>query len=642
MSDRVICAAVTILVAGLSAGSAVGAEPVVYVGQYTGPSGTVGVYGKDYSYQLGGSVGANWYTSGYDHTSWLVGDTPFGNTLGMGNWSWSSPASDWSGGHAYVYREFYLNQPVDMTAYFSVDNEYEMWVNGSYFSDGRGEGNPYHWEYVQPVSSSRLHSGMNSIAFKLTDWGGGAGWDFALVGASSGLVYTTPVTRTPPSGQTTVRASSSSQLQVLSAAGVADPSKPTIVLTHGWNSSPGGAFGETVANLQSAGIDANILAWNWQEDAGTGINLQKAASRAPRQGDALGEAIVLTLGQDYDQTIHFVGHSLGARVNKQAVDTIHLNGLDWTNTQVSILDAAELGDLDRMPWEKSIPEHAAWIDNYISAFGSLHPEAANVILREGMPISIDPSAVSLYEALEEFHGYPVDWYAETIYRPHDSAMGYQWSFEGDGLNGSPSPGSTFVQTLNPFDDELAVESVTWSTARSIVSGRNTLYTAQGGLLALNAIREGAVETVGEVTTDIVEKVRDDTIEQVLQLVLHENSPAYAWVPITVPDDAHMISFEFLFSGVGDEDFLSFGIEDDAMFAIEGAYITPDALMSSGLIDVSAYAGQDVDLFFGLNSDGVAGGVMTIEGIEFYSVPEPAALTVMVLGCVVLLRHRKVE
>ncbi len=351
------------------------------------------------------------------------------------------------------------------------------------------------------------------------------------------------------------------------------------------------------------------------------MDLQGAAARTPSQGDALGEALVLTLGQDYDEALHIVGHSLGARVNRQAVDMVHLNGFDWARTHVTILDAAELGDLDARSWEKSIPDQAAWIDNYVSAFGDIHPEATNVILRAGMPISLDPSALSLFDAVKEFHEYPVDWYSDTIDRPLDSDMGYRWTFEGGGLDGSPSPGSMYVQTLDPFDDHLALDRITWDEAETIIIGRDVLYGAQYGLLTLNMIRDGAVQTVGNVLTEVVDRFQNNAIEWTLRLILEENSPSYAWVPITVPSAADMMSFDFMFEGVGDDDFLSAGIGDDLLFAIEGRYITANELFDSGWLDVSAYSGQEIELFFGLNSDGVAGGIMTIEGIEFMTLAD---------------------
>ena len=424
--------------------------------------------------------------------------------------------------------------------------------------------------------------------------------------------------------------------------GSIDLTKPTVVLTHGWNSNPENAFGQMADKLEDedVGVDANIVAWDWSGDSGSGtwLALGLATSRTPDEGEELGKALIETLTanktQAYDQPIHFIGHSLGTLVNATAANTLHNeDGGAWfgsEKTHVTLLDDAEIANAsaafsDGFSWVSPIPDSAAWIDNYISSVGGLHAEAANVILTQPM----DPIT---------FHGYPKRWYGRSIDNPTGSDMGHRWSFEGDGLNGSPSIGSAFLQTVNPLDDQLLLDQITWEEAEAIIALRDAVYRRRD-LLSL-AMIEGSIEAVGNVTAEVVAKVRDDAIEWTLRLILQEESPAYAWVPITVPNDAAMMSFEFLFNGVGDDDFLTVGIGDELLFAIEGQYITPDELMNSGLLDISAYAGQDVELFFGLNSDGVAGGTMTIEGIEFYAVPEPATLSLLALGGLALIRRRR--
>ncbi|MFC1535143.1 thrombospondin type 3 repeat-containing protein [Thermodesulfobacteriota bacterium] len=401
--------------------------------------------------------------------------------------------------------------------------------------------------------------------------------------------------------------------------------KPTVVITHGWNPFGTAPLDQTPDWIQemadtmiNEGVDANIVWWDWIEQATstTSASWGKAASNAPRQGVALSEALYNILGSNYNQTIHFIGHSMGARVNRQAINDLH-SVWDPNKTHVTILDAAEFGDLDYHSWDKSIPNQAAWIDNYITTFGDLHPEAANVTLRQGMPVTFEPGLLGLIESLGDFHHYSYKWYIETIKNPLDSDMGFLWSFEGGGLNGSPGPGSTYVQTLNPFDSELALDYISWSEAETVMWGRNVLLIGEGALLTLSMMN-GPIEAVGNVVGELVEKVNGNITEWTLRLIFEETSPAYAWVSVSIPSNAEFMSFEFLKENIGDGDYFSVGIGDELLFMLEIEYVEGQGLSNSGLLNIAKYAGQEVELFFGLNSVGAPNAKVTLEGITFHA------------------------
>lgn len=162
--------------------SVVQAEYLV-VGQDTGPAGAIGLYGKDYLYQIDGSVGSDWMTSGYDHSSWSLGETPFGNEVGVSVYmGWSTPGTYWpSYATVYVYKEFSLPGQVDLIAKITADNAYTMFINGVDVAHNSGEGYAYYWEDTVSIPKSMTIAGLNSIAFQLDDWGGGTGWDLAIV-----------------------------------------------------------------------------------------------------------------------------------------------------------------------------------------------------------------------------------------------------------------------------------------------------------------------------------------------------------------------------------------------------------------------------------------------------------------------------
>jgi pimeloyl-ACP methyl ester carboxylesterase len=411
----------------------------------------------------------------------------------------------------------------------------------------------------------------------------------------------------------------------------------TVVISHGWKSSISEWPMGMAAQLIAKGINANIVAWDWQQDANT-ARPTTAINKTEGQGNELADALATALGINYNQKLHFIGHSLGSLVNRHAVDALHANGFDANDTHVTILDAAELGDLDSQPWANPIPEQAAWIDNYITAFGSLHGEAANVILREGIPISFNPGAVSLIDELFDFHSFAHEWYNTSIQRPNDSSMGHKNSFERGTLGTVPvpGPGSTFVQTLSPFDDTLELSQITYGEGENIIRGRNLIYAGEAGLLLLNAVN-APIEFVGDVTSEVVEKIVDGVAEQTLRLVLNEHSPSYTWLPISIPANAVGLSFDFRFDGTGTSDYLTVGIDEELLFAIAGSDVPGGLLVNTGFLDVTDWANQNVEMFIGLNSDGTAGGRMTIEAITFHTaVPEPGSIILLAVAVMAFL------
>ena len=437
-----------------------------------------------------------------------------------------------------------------------------------------------------------------------------------------------PVNRDPESPLVTLP--EDGQLIDLTENGL-DIGKPTIVISHGWNpnfplvhTEPGDTP-DWITMMANAMIDQevdnnfNIVWWDWlkQATSTTSASWGKAASNAPSQGDALAEALYSTLGPGYSKKLHFIGHSMGARVNRTAVNTLHSGGWDPNNTHVTILDAAEFGDLDYNPWDKSIPDQAVWIDNYVTAFGDIHTQAANLILRQGMPIFFSPGLISIIESLYSFHAYSHQWYIESIKYPLVSDMGFKWSFEGEGLNGSPGVGSTFVQTHNTLDDQLEVDGISWSEAESIIIGRNILLSSQYGLLTLSMMG-GPIQAVGNVTADAISVVKDKLIKWTIRLTLEEASPAYAWLPIEIPLDSEFLSFDFTAVDPGDGDFLTVGIDGEPVYTIELEHVDAGTTENSGLIGVSAYAGSEVELFIGLNSVGSANSKVIIEDISFHN------------------------
>lgn len=336
------------------------------------------------------------------------------------------------------------------------------------------------------------------------------------------------------------RVPSSTQLHVFTGGGTVDRNKMTIVLTHGWNSSSDGWPTALKNALLAKGYSANIVAWDWRDNAAE-PEPATAAARTPSEGEALGAELIYLLGAGYNLPIHFVGHSLGAMVNCRAADFIHGDAknsrnspvkFNPQNTHMTLFDEAELvaavngmhvfGDVllaslgvDRNQhidsagsllsgfgtWTKVIPDRAAWIDNYVSDVGCTHAEAVNVLLWRNVSLGVVDS-----------HGYASDWYARSVANPLDSLVGHRWSFERSTLSAAPSAGNCYQQELDSDPLTLRVRQIGTVERGTLAFPTLAAYrglTAIGGQLSAlgQVILDGYMTTIqyaGDLVADFAE------------------------------------------------------------------------------------------------------------------------------------------
>ncbi len=497
-----------------------------------------------------------------------------------------------------------------------------------------------------------------------------------------------PTNRTPTSAEIGTQTNGSFKVFQNGAFtnGVAlDPGKLTIVLTHGWNSSSDDWPSNMASQFVAAGISANIVAWDWRNEAKSATNLLAALKILPKtqsQGFALGTNLLQSLGAGYSQPVHFIGHSFGTLVNAAAANYLH--GDDPTNnppqplspqkTQMTLLDEADIAN-DFTPvipadfnlaWIKALPQSFAWSDNYVSAVGELQefPNVVNVILTKNQQGSLYSSVDDLWNALAVYHGTPCEWYGETITNPAGSVMGNIWSFERNSSFSSPAPGTFFLEQNNG----LALEQINQSYAdklREIQVG--SLLPDAAVSWVLDEIHP-AVSIVGDVTANVIERVLTDSTPAYQttpatigistyapatpdfwspQLMLQNhpsnpasnlkplnfhplddssstpsNSPAYAWLPMTIPTNATSISFDFALQGYGAGDLFVAALNGTNVFSLATSLIQTNITMNSGLIDVSSYAGQNVELFLGIVGGASTNTILTVSGIRLYSVMPP--------------------
>jgi hypothetical protein len=267
----------------------------------------------------------------------------------------------------------------------------------------------------------------------------------------------------------------------------------------------------------------------------------------------------------------------------------------------------------------------------------VHDEATNVFLTSGLPVSLSPGLGTVIQ-LAEYHGYPTDWYGLSVANPDGSLAGHRWSVLAGGT--TPTPGSAYIQTVNPFDNELTVNAVSPGTLDAAIFGRNTIYALEGSLFVASIVSGGVVQVVGDVAVDLILYGAQES----LRMILRENSPAYAWFDLMIPADAQYLAIDFMFEGMGDDDMLSLGIDGNLLFALDAGSVELGSGYSTGLLDVSMFSGQLVEFFAGFVSDDVSGGEITLSNFQFYSfgaapIPEPGAIALLVFAFPVLARRR---
>ncbi len=99
-------------------------------------------------------------------------------------------------------------------------------------------------------------------------------------------------------------------------------------------------------------------------------------------------------------------------------------------------------------------------------------------------------------------------------------------------------------------------------------------------------------------------------------------PPYAWVTVPVPANAGLMAFDFTVTGDPVDDRIACAVNGQNIFTLPAKFAPEGEPMSTDMMDISAYAGQTIEVFFGL-----AGGTSTncevaIDGLRFITVPTP--------------------
>lgn len=446
-----------------------------------------------------------------------------------------------------------------------------------------------------------------------------------------------------------------------------DPNQMTIVLTHGWNSSPN-SWPSNMASMFRANdvTSPNIVAWDWTTVAGSSDEPGIPAEQTGEQGRELGEALQQKLGPNYSNKIQFIGHSLGTLVNASAAN--YLQGTNWvnepfsstpwpaTNMLMTLFDEAEVATdvtnfqsdvaillgLDgnpfavRQSYDHPLPRQSAWAENYVSAFGLLQTNAANVILSDGFP-TFNFDLADLFQALTDFHGYPMTWYEGTI-GSDDFPMGFQWPLfwmqGNEAFADAPTNGSVYAQETGvPW----YLIQTNWNWGTNYVTARFYSYQINFWSSA-GDIPDDIVDASGYVQSQAIQYSENTAWQIVLKtanLVYGSNAqkqplgvrasaetdnnnvPAYAWMQLLVPTNAVSLSFDYIIQGDWNDDSLATAFNGTNVLLIAGNEIETNTTFSSGPINVSAYAGQTNEFFVGIIGGTSTNAQLTVENLTFF-------------------------
>jgi len=93
--------------------------------------------------------------------------------------------------------------------------------------------------------------------------------------------------------------------------------------------------------------------------------------------------------------------------------------------------------------------------------------------------------------------------------------------------------------------------------------------------------------------------------------------------MTIPTNATSLSFDFMLQGDGASDSVAAALNGTNVFSLAASLIQTNVTMNSGLIDVSQYAGTNVELFLGIVGGTSTNTILTVSGIRLYSIAPPS-------------------
>jgi len=285
--------------------------------------------------------------------------------------------------------------------------------------------------------------------------------------------------------------------------------------------------------------------------------------------------------------------------------------------------------------------------------------------------------------ITDYHNYSYIWYNNTISQinnPNDPPylMGFLRSWEGGGYAVRPSANTYFIESKNcpqsfpsysGYDPAYNLVQINSDQANQYLNGRPQNLISQVGvnlvsstdnILANNDNQQ--VQLLNGPTVSASSQITGPAYAMATLIKLFTtslingsfanglvrpmggpvplggsagNSPAYVWIPVTVPSNALTMSFNFMLQGNGNQDSFQVALNTNNLMTVETVLIQTNVTMNSGMLDVSQFAGQQAELFFGIVGGTSTNASVTVSDISFY-IALPPLLQIQMAGTNVVL------
>ena len=100
------------------------------------------------------------------------------------------------------------------------------------------------------------------------------------------------------------------------------------------------------------------------------------------------------------------------------------------------------------------------------------------------------------------------------------------------------------------------------------------------------------------------------------------TPAYAWLPVTMPSNVVSMTFDYIVTGYVNSDSFAVAMGGTNVLSVASNLIQTNVVLNSKPIDVSQYAGQQVELFLGIVGGTSTNASVTASNFQFYSFLPP--------------------
>ena len=418
-----------------------------------------------------------------------------------------------------------------------------------------------------------------------------------------------------------------------------DTSKPTDVITHGWNDSISdsnwtASLAQAIQNQQP---NANILAWDWSAQAVSNPNdpteypniladidaegLNGAAASARRgaiQGVELANELH-ALGVN-DATLSLIGHSNGGAVIGTAASRLIELASGVKIDSLTTLDTPEL-QLTELPiiYQKLL--NSAYLNTRDYAMQYIDPSAAH-------------NVSDYYSSDRAAFGFGASWQPTVTNAANLDVSGFLSPLSIQHLSIlnwyiGEIGGSSVSSAPTMMADGTADPTITGNTSLAVTNGTGRLHPITG----LTDLFGAGTTSSGINATPVPRPSGDGYSVRIAGA-----GDGYLFKTITLPSNAEYLDFSIEVDAGTFNDFLTVSFGSEILYYRDFS-VNDGALTTVDPIYIGDLAGQTRTLLFALNYGGTGSPSALIDNVSVYAVPEPASLLVIIAGfAVVMMIH----